>query len=34
MADAPVRLESDGNLALVVLDNPPLNLFGADAFGR
>jgi enoyl-CoA hydratase/carnithine racemase len=28
----PVRLEMDGNLAHVVLDNPPLNLFGADAF--
>jgi enoyl-CoA hydratase/carnithine racemase len=32
MADAPVRLEMDGNLAHLVLDNPPLNLFGADAF--
>jgi len=32
MADAPVRLEMDGNLAHVVLHNPPLNLFGADAF--
>lgn len=29
----PVRLERDGNLALIVLDDPPLNLFGADAFG-
>ena len=28
MADAPVRLEMDGNLAHMVLDNPPLNLFG------
>lgn len=32
MADAPVRLEMDGNLAHLVLDNPPVNLFGADAF--
>jgi enoyl-CoA hydratase/carnithine racemase len=28
----PVRLERDGNLAAIVLDDPPLNLFGADAF--
>lgn len=28
----PVRLERDGNLASIVLDDPPLNLFGADAF--
>jgi enoyl-CoA hydratase/carnithine racemase len=28
----PVRLERDGNLAMMVLDNPPLNLFGADAW--
>lgn len=28
----PVRLERDGNLAVMVLDNPPLNLFGADAW--
>ena len=28
----PVRLERDGNVAVVVLDNPPLNLFGADAW--
>jgi enoyl-CoA hydratase/carnithine racemase len=33
MTDAPVRLEMDGNVAQLVLDNPPLNLFGADAFG-
>lgn len=32
MADRPVRLERDGNVAVVVLDNPPLNLFGADAW--
>ena len=24
----PVRLERDGNVAVIVLDNPPLNLFG------
>jgi enoyl-CoA hydratase/carnithine racemase len=29
---APVRLERDGNLAVMVLDNPPLNLFGRDAW--
>jgi enoyl-CoA hydratase/carnithine racemase len=29
---APVRLERDGNVALMVLDNPPLNLFGQDAW--
>lgn len=29
----PLRLERDGNLASIVLDDPPLNLFGADAFG-
>jgi len=28
----PVRLERDGDLAILVLDNPPLNLFGRDAF--
>lgn len=33
MADKPVRLERDGNLASIVLDDPPLNLFGAEAFG-
>ena len=32
MADAPVRLEMEGSLAQLVLDNPPLNLFGAEAF--
>jgi enoyl-CoA hydratase/carnithine racemase len=33
MADKPpVRLERDGNVAVIVLDNPPLNLFGADAW--
>jgi enoyl-CoA hydratase len=29
---APIRLERDGNLAAIVLDNPPLNLFGDDAW--
>jgi enoyl-CoA hydratase/carnithine racemase len=29
---APVRLERDGNVAVMVLDNPPLNLFGIDAW--
>jgi enoyl-CoA hydratase/carnithine racemase len=32
MADRPVRLERDGNVAVMVLDNPPLNLFGAEAW--
>jgi enoyl-CoA hydratase/carnithine racemase len=32
MADAPIRVERDGNVAAIVLDNPPLNLFGGDAF--
>ncbi len=31
MAD-PVRLERDGDVAVLVLDNPPLNLFGREAF--
>ena len=31
MAD-PVRLERDGAVAVLVLDDPPLNLFGPDAF--
>jgi enoyl-CoA hydratase/carnithine racemase len=29
---APVRVERDGNVAVMVLDNPPLNLFGVDAW--
>ncbi|MGH2957453.1 MAG: enoyl-CoA hydratase/isomerase family protein [Solirubrobacterales bacterium] len=29
---APVRLERDGNVAVMVLDNPPLNLFGREAW--
>ena len=34
---APVRIERDGDVAVVVLDNPPLNLFDAavvDAWER
>jgi enoyl-CoA hydratase/carnithine racemase len=30
---APIRLERDGNVASMVLSNPPLNLFGDDAWG-
>src|SRR3954449_5943623 len=36
MADTktvPIRLERDGNVASMVLSNPPLNLFGDDAWG-
>jgi enoyl-CoA hydratase/carnithine racemase len=29
---APVRLERDGNVAVMVLNNPPVNLFGIDAW--
>src|SRR5215204_1199293 len=29
---APIRLEREGNLAVLVLKNPPLNLFGGDAW--
>src|SRR5215218_1918766 len=29
---APITLERDGNLAVVILSNPPLNLFGDDAW--
>jgi enoyl-CoA hydratase/carnithine racemase len=32
MAEGPIRLERDGALAVLVLDNPPLNLFGDDAW--
>src|SRR3954466_15384709 len=32
MSDAPVRLERDGGVAAMVLDDPPLNLFGAAVF--
>src|SRR3954454_14543311 len=28
----PIRLERDGNVASMVLSNPPLNLFGDDAW--
>jgi enoyl-CoA hydratase/carnithine racemase len=30
---APITLERDGNVASIVLENPPLNLFGEDAWG-
>ena len=29
---APVRIERDGDVAVVVLDSPPLNLFDAPVF--
>jgi enoyl-CoA hydratase/carnithine racemase len=29
----PIRLERDGHVAVLVLSNPPLNLFGDDAWG-
>jgi enoyl-CoA hydratase/carnithine racemase len=29
----PIRLERDGNVAAMILSNPPLNLFGDDAWG-
>jgi len=32
MAEAPVRLERDGAVAVLVLEDPPLNLFGASTF--
>jgi enoyl-CoA hydratase/carnithine racemase len=32
MADSPIRLERDGNVAAMVLDSPPLNLFGQAAW--
>ena len=32
MADAPVRLERDGPVAVLVLEDPPLNLFGSATF--
>ena len=31
-SDAPVRIERDGDVAVVVLDNPPLNLFTPAVF--
>src|SRR6476661_1374321 len=30
--EAPVRIERDGDVAVVVLDNPPLNLFDVAVF--
>jgi enoyl-CoA hydratase len=30
---SPITLERDGNVAVMVLSNPPLNLFGDDAWG-
>ena len=32
MSDAPVRLERDGGVAALVLDDPPLNLFGPHTY--
>ena len=32
MPDGPVRLDRDGDVAVVVLSNPPLNLFGDEAW--
>src|SRR5262245_11306237 len=32
MADQPIRVEHDGNVAVMLLENPPLNLFGEDAW--
>src|SRR3954470_14382399 len=29
----PIRLERDRNVAVMILENPPLNLFGDDAWG-
>src|SRR5262245_28537386 len=29
----PITLERDGNVAVMILSNPPLNLFGDDAWG-
>jgi enoyl-CoA hydratase/carnithine racemase len=33
MAETPIRLERDGGVAVMTLSNPPLNLFGDDAWG-
>lgn len=33
MADGPIRVERDGNVAVMLLENPPVNLFGEDAWG-
>ena len=32
MADAPIRLERDGPVAVLVLEDPPLNLVGSATF--
>jgi enoyl-CoA hydratase/carnithine racemase len=32
MPEPPIRLERDGNVAVMILSNPPLNLFGDDAW--
>ncbi|MGH2981841.1 MAG: enoyl-CoA hydratase/isomerase family protein, partial [Solirubrobacterales bacterium] len=32
MAEAPVRLERDGPVAVLILSDPPLNLFGSATF--
>jgi enoyl-CoA hydratase/carnithine racemase len=32
MAETPIRLEREGNVAQIVLSNPPLNLFGDEAW--
>jgi enoyl-CoA hydratase/carnithine racemase len=32
MAETPIRLERDGNVAQIVLSNPPLNLFGDEVW--
>jgi enoyl-CoA hydratase len=32
MSDQPVRLEREGSLAVMILDSPPLNLFGQEVF--
>lgn len=32
MSDAPLRLERDGNLAVLTIDSPPLNLFDRAMF--
>ena len=34
MADATITLERDGDVASVVLANPPLNLFTDNAFNE
>ncbi len=34
MADATIKLERDGDVASIVLSNPPLNLFTDNAFNE